>query len=647
VNLAAVAARGAELYGDRRLRLAVAVLGFAAVTYVTVLIAHPTMFAAFHNYDDEGYMLTALKSFVNHGHLYDRVFTQYGPFFYEFWGGVFSLFGIDVTHDSGRTMTMIVWVLASLVFGLGAWRITRSLFLALGTQVLTFTALGVLNNEPMHPIGLIGLLLAVIVVVSTFVGEADLPSPYPLALIGAAVAALVLTKINVGVFAVVSIALVCAVSYRELWGRRWPRLLIEVVFVATPILLMLSKFDEGWVRHYAIHVAVTALAVVIALRANQPARRKAFELRWLIGGFVVLAIVCCVTIVASGTSPGALIEGVISQPLHQSDAFTIPMLMARRVYAFDLVALGAACAYWYGARRGGEPSQAWLAAWSLFAIVVGVTMALSIGGGVLPFDDISMTGYAISMLPFAWVALATTTTARAATPGAPSPRSFARLLLPVLATLQALHGYPVSGSQTYLAIVLLVPTGALCVANGVTGLSRLTPIGPDRIALAGFGALVAVVLAWFTVNTYLRESLNLRRGIYDTAYSMGLPGSDDIRLGIPAEIKMYQDVSHAIKRDCAATLMEPGMDSFYLWAEQEPPSFTATAWPTLFNEAHQRAVVEATDETEDLCLLRNRAIGWEVKNGVLEQYLEKGFRPIGKWGDYELLRRDGPAAAGA
>jgi hypothetical protein len=107
---------------------------------------------------------------------------------------------------------------------------------------------------------------------------------------------------------------------------------------------------------------------------------------------------------------------------------------------------------------------------------------------------------------------------------------------------------------------------------------------------------------------------------------------------------MYQDTAHAIKRDCTALLTEPGMDSFYLWAEQEPPSFTATAWPTLFNEEHQRKVVEATEGTEDLCLLRNRAIGWEVTGGVLERYLEEGFAPIGKWGDYELLRRDRPAA---
>jgi hypothetical protein len=638
VNAGALAVRAAALWDDRRLRVAVGVLGFAAVSLVTVLIAHPKMFSGFHSYDDEGYMLTALKGFVSHGELYDRVFSQYGPFYYEFWGGIFSLFGIPVTHDAGRTATMVVWVLSSLVFGLATWKMTRSIVLGLATQVLTFTALEVLTNEPMHPVGIIALLLAAIVAISCFVGERE--SRYPIALLGAAVAALVLVKINVGFFAAVSVALACAISYPALWRRRWPRLVLEVGFVAIPVLLMLSKFDEGWARHYAIHVAATALAVVIVLRARQPGQRRSRELYWLIGGFVVLAAACCLAIVGTGTSLNGLVEGVIRQPLRQSDAFTIPMQLSRRHYAFDLVALGAAAAYWYGARhRKGEPSQAWVAFWSLFAIAVGVTMALSVAGQLLPFNDRSLTGYQLSMLPFVWVALIATA------PGAEPSPSFARLLLPLLAVLQGLHGYPVAGSQTLLSVVLLVPVGALCVANGVGSLGRATALGPDRVALAGFGVVVAVVLAWFVGYTYLREPLKTSRAAYDAGYPLGLPGAGDIRLGSEEEVALYRDVSDAIRQDCAATLMEPGMDSFYLWSGQEPPSFTATSWQTLFDEAHQQQVIEDTSSTRHLCLLRNKALsaGWGETGGSLVRYLEHGFRPVGRWGEYELLRREGPA----
>ncbi|MBS1887197.1 MAG: hypothetical protein JSU06_08415 [Actinobacteria bacterium] len=641
MNLERLAAWAAPLRGDRRLRIALAAICFAAVTLVTVLIAHPRMFTGFASYDDEGYMLTALKGFVNHGELYDRVFSQYGPFYYEFWGGIFSSFGIPVDHDAGRTVTTVVWVLSSLLFGLGMWRLTRSFLFGLATQVLAFSSLYVLTNEPMHPIGLIALLLAAIVLIAGFVRERE--SPYAMAVLGAALAALVLVKINVGIFAVISVALACAVSFPTLWRRRWPRLGIEVLFVAIPILLMLGKIGEGWARHYAVHVAISALAVVLVLRAREPARRAAADLRWLLGGFLVLAVVCCVAILGAGTSVHGLIDGVIKQPLRQGSAFTIALELSRRVYAFDVVGLGGACAYWYAVRRrgGAESSPLWLGIWSLFAIVVGVTMALSVPGQLLPFDSSSLAGYPLSMLPFAWVALVATTTGPE-----PSP-SFARLLLPLLAVLQSLHAFPVAGSQVFLSALLLVPTGVLCVANGVRGLARATEAGPDRVALAGFGVVVAVTLSWFVVNVYLRESLDTARAGYDAAYPLHLPGASEVRLGSEEEVTLYTDVAHAIKRDCAATLMEPGMDSFYLWSEQEPPSFTATAWEKLFDEEHQERVIEATEGTKDLCLLRNRALAasWGLGEGVLVRYLEHGFRPIGKWGEYELLRREGPARA--
>ena len=638
LNLEDLAARAAALGGNRRLRFVVALLGFAVVTVLLALIAHPKMFNGFSVYDDEGYMLTALKSFVNHGHLYDDVFTQYGPFYYDFWGGFFSLFGIGVTHDSGRTVVMVLWVLSSLVFGLSILRLTGSILLGLGTQILPFAALEVLINEPMHPVSSIALMLALIVAISTFVGSGR--SRWAMGLLGAVIAALVLTKINVGVFAVVSLALACAVSYQQFWGRRWPRIVVEVVFVAIPVLLMASKFDEGWARHYSVHVFATALAVVIALRAVRPAQRQIRELRWLVVGFLAIVVVSCLGVIATGTSIHGLIEGVIRQPLRQSDAFTLPMLLSKRLYAFDLISVGGALAFLYASRRRVEHGPVWVALGSVFAILVGLLMAFSVVGQLLPFNDRGLTGYELSMLPFVWVALATTS------PEEQEGRfAFARILLPALAALQGLHGYPVAGSQTLLSVVLVVPVGALCVGNGVRGLSRLTAADPDRLALIGFGAVVVVVLGWFVAATYVRDPLKQSRGAYHTGYELNLPGSHSIHLGNPEEVELYENISHAIDENCKATQMEPGMDSFYLWSGQEPPSLTATGWETLFDDERQEQVIKDLDPIEGLCLLRNkeRAAGWGLGEGPLVKYLEGGFTLIGKWDEYELLRREGPA----
>src|ERR1700756_267587 len=116
----------ARLLRARGVRFGFGFLAFAAVTVVTKLIARYHSFMGFAKYDDEGYLLISLKSFLNHGALYDDVFTQYGPFYYEFWGGVFSIFGIPVNHHGGRTMIMVVWVLSSLLIGLSTWRMTGS-----------------------------------------------------------------------------------------------------------------------------------------------------------------------------------------------------------------------------------------------------------------------------------------------------------------------------------------------------------------------------------------------------------------------------------------------------------------------------------------------------------------------------------------
>ena len=615
-----------------------AVLAFAAVTVVTCLIAHPQMFTGFRGYDDEGYMLTAIKGFVNHGHLYDDVFTQYGPFYFEAWGGLFSLFGIPVDHDAGRTVTMVAWVVSSLAIGLVTARIAGSVLLGLATQMLVFSALGVLPNEPMHPGGIICLLLAAILSIACFVR--DRPSPFAFAVLGAAVAALVLVKINVGIFVVASLALAAAVSYPAIFERRWARPLVEAGFVAMPVLLLAGKFGEPWPRRFAAHVALAAAALVIALRARRVARRPNEELGWLAGGFLLLAAVSCLTLLAAGTSLHGLFDGVLGQPLRQADAFTIPLQIDNRIFGFDLVALAVAIAYWHvGRARSGEPGLVWTALVSLLSVAIGAAMALSVAGKGLPFDAGGLPGYQFTLLSFAWVALLRPSADRR------PDVSFALLLLPLMAVPQALHAFPVAGSQTLWATFLLIPVGAICIGNGVRGLLAVLPAGAERQAIGIVGASLVVVVGLFVAQTTLREPLKAARHGYDAGVPLRLPGAESIHLP-EEEADLYEGITAAIDRNCAALVMLPGMDSFYLWTEQEPPTgYTATGWPTLFDAEHQRQVIADISPLRDLCLLRNLpfAAGWgngEIPPGPLVGYLERGFVPGAAFGGYELLRRE-------
>jgi hypothetical protein len=620
-----------------RLRIAAIAAAFAAVTVLTYLIANPRMLTGFGFYDDEGYMLVALNSFLDQGSLYDDVFTQYGPFYYEFWGAVFSVFGIPVTHDGGRAVTTIVWVVTSLALGLSAMRMTGSALLGLATQMLVFSSLGTLTAEPMHPGGIIVLLLAAIVAISCAVRERV--SVGAMALLGAAIAALILVKVNVGAFALAAVALACVASYRVLSERRWLRLLVEIGFVAIPFVLMAGKFGEEWVRHYAIHVSIAALAVVIVLRAREGGERASEELGWLVGGFVVLAITVCAAIVAAGTSPGGLFEGVIGQPLRQADAFSIPMGLSNRIYWYDLGALAGALAYFYVVRRGGAPRDAgWVTMVSLLSILIGIEMSLSVIGKSFPFDAQEFAGYQQSLLSFAWVALIPVAGASHRNVG------FARLLLPPLAVLQALHAYPVAGNQTLWAAFLLIPVGAICVGNGVQGLvGSLRGVG-ERRGAAAIGVATAVFLLAFVANITLRESLQSARAAYDSSIPLDLPGAGNVRIGQP-EVEQYRQVTAAIDANCAAVAMLPGMNSFYVWADQEPPTgYNATGWPTLFDEPHERRVIEDIDPVAGLCLLENEPLaawwgGETIPDEPLVRYMRREFRPILTIGDYRLLGR--------
>jgi len=619
-----------------RVRLGLVIAAFLLVTVVTWLIAYPKMFTGFAWYDDEGYMLIALQSFLHHGHLYDDVFTQYGPFYYEAWGAVFSVLGIPVSHDGGRTVTAVAWVLSSLMFGLGTARMARSVLLGLATQVVVFVALWSLATEPMHPGGIICLLLAVVVLLSCAVRTGS--SPGAMALLGGAIAALILVKINVGAFALIALGLVCAVSYDALKDRQWVRGSIEALFIAVPFLLMASRLDEAWARHYAAHVALSALAVVLVLRVVNGRRRPSEELLWLAGGVAGLTVASVVVVFVTGTTLEGLIDGLIRQPLRQADAFSLPLPLSNQFFVLDLIGLGSAMAYCYVSRGDRPISPGWVSATSILVVLVGLEMALSTVGKALPYDAGAVPGFQFSMLPFVWMALIPLS------PNSDPATSFARLLLPPLAVLQALHAFPVAGSQGQWSVLLLIPVGAVCVANGLRSLVANLEGTRERQAMIGIVAISAVVLGGFFLNSTLRSEFRANRAVYNASVPLDLPGAHDVRLS-QTEAETYRAISSAINSHCESFVMLPGMNSFYLWTGQEPPTgFNATGWPTLFDDEHQRRVIDEVRQRPGLCLLKNEggALFWSggsLPASPLVRFMKHNFQPLLTIGDYQLMKR--------
>src|SRR5438034_11519886 len=127
-----------------------------------------SMFGGFQAYDDEGYMLVTLRDYLAGHPLLTPYLALYGPFFYELVGGLFKLLGIIPTNDSGRLFSIVVWLASSVVAGLATYRLTWNLAVGVVGQLVTFSLLAVLAQEPMTTYGLISLLLAGLVLVATY-----------------------------------------------------------------------------------------------------------------------------------------------------------------------------------------------------------------------------------------------------------------------------------------------------------------------------------------------------------------------------------------------------------------------------------------------------------------------------------------------
>ena len=172
----------------------------AGAAVVAWLFARHALAVTFKMYDDEGYVLLSLDHYLRGGRLYTEVFSQYGPFYFFAQGAMFRLLHLPVTHDSGRLVTLLIWLASG---GLGAWfvyRISRDTVLASAAGLACVVLVRDLSFEPGHPQQWILLILMLACCAATIPGTAGLLIP------GALGAALFFTKINVGVFYLAALA---------------------------------------------------------------------------------------------------------------------------------------------------------------------------------------------------------------------------------------------------------------------------------------------------------------------------------------------------------------------------------------------------------------------------------------------------------
>jgi hypothetical protein len=384
------------------------------------------------------------------------------------------------------------------------------------------------------------------------------------------------------------------------------------------------------VRNYAVLVAMAAASVAILAFRIRPSRAlRPRHLGWLVGGAAAAGLIVWVITLLQGTSPAGLIRGFVLDPLRQPDIFVVPLLLPPWALVLAAVSLGLAIgASWLARTR------------DLRGVILGL---IRLGGGLLmilgaagpsPFGPYS---FALA-LPLVWLSLELSP---------PEHMLPAHVLIPSLAVLQTLHAYPVAGSQTAWAIFLLIPVGGIAVAGGqraveeALGRAGLKPrLGASlsTIPLLGFAL-------WFGFNAF--SQLRYFTDAYRANVALDLPGAGRLRL--PQEqVDALRGVTAGLTENCSTFVSLPGLNSFYVFAEEEPPTWlNQSGWMYVFDAELQRRIVSQVDPIGGLCALRNRAMEdlWRQARPLpqrpLVRFIEDTFRPLQDELGYELLVRSG------
>jgi hypothetical protein len=603
---------------------------FAAATAVAAYLGYLTMFTGFFSFDDEGYMLLSLRSYMAGQALYDQVAIQYGPFFFEIFS-VLGALGVPFDHDSGRLVTLAVWLAIALLAGVAVFAFTRSLGLGLATQLITFSTAVTLTNEPMHPGGLV-LLMVIGIASVALISAGRWSGRWPFFVMGAMAAAAILTKVNVGGFAVISIGFACVVTFPTL-ARSWPvRLVAAAGFVVVPFLLMRAELDQAWVQRYALHIGLCALALVVATSTSRPdPNRRLSEIGWLFAGGAALTLVVLAVALFRGSSPNGLLHGIVLYPLQQAGAFQLPLLLPASTLEWDAIGLGGAVlwtVYRLIARRPEVAIEGGI------RVGVGVFIWLTLLGGIhIPglFALSSLNHRLVLPFALAWVVAAP----RGRADGF-EKLDFVRALLPALAILQSLHAFPVAGSQQAFSALALVPLGAICIGDGLAqlGLARV------RLQLVTALLFLTIVVSWLPANW--QQS----RTAYASSVPLGLPGASRVR--VPADqAALLAQVTQSIRDNCDTYISLPGMDSFYIFTQLKPPAgMNLTRWIWLTNDVQQQQMaIQASNRISRLCVLENDELlgfwsqGRPMANGPLLDYIQQGFVPQYSFEHYSLLVR--------
>lgn len=627
-NIAA-SAPAAHPARTRTATLAVSLAAAGCLTVALGFAGYQQIFSTFAEYDDEGYVMLSLASFLEGNPLYDQTYTQYGPAFFVLQAGWHKLTGLPITHDITRFKTLGVWLCAAWLCAGIVYKETRNLPLSLAALLLGFFHLERLCLEPGHPqeFCVLGVLGGVFLC-AHYQNASTRQAACVTLMLGVLTAVLLMTKLNIGLFLFTSIALLHLLRGGT---DRWTLAALACLAIAAlalPFALTLSHLKQ--LTGFALPISVTAsLLATMGVGRALTVEQRDLGLRHALGFGAAAGIGCLLFAAAaliSGTSLAGLWHGLIGQHLGFKDSFftPAPIYGAAVLWAVLMLDLALTTSQ-HAARVVGLVRIAALAVLTYAGLEYLTQTFAPLQHGL---QDRGAAGALVGWAaPLLWIVLLPGQGFDQSKPT--GPPSAGRLGLCLVAALQPLAAYPTPGTQMAVGSVVIA-LGLIVALHDALQLEHHWLPRASLIA-QGFAMLLVCTLLVRCSHFYKH-----RQGLTPLA----LPGAQHLR--VPAETAETHRWLAETLRERTATFVfgEHARNSLYFWTGLRPPTpLNPTFWPFLLGPAQQQRIIEALEQQPRAGVVHAPFAADLPKDSPLLEYLQSEFRPAETRGSFEIWLR--------
>jgi hypothetical protein len=584
------------------------------------IYAYCKVFSEFRSYDDQGYLMITAEGFMKGQPLYDGLYTQYGPFYYDYEWMVHKLLSLPVTHDVTGILCVFHWLTAAGLLALAGGLTVRSAFAGLFVFMQAAVHLNSLPNEPGHPQELIALLLSVGALV---VAKREQRS-WAWLVLGGLGAALAFTKINVGAFFVAGIltALFCSAKGLQLHRRLFWGVLVASCLV--PLMLMRHQLSAGWAAIFLFQACCALIAAELAAHffADQSHNGRK-PILFVSLGFALTGLVLLTLVLANGTSWSGLVEGLIKGPARLASVYTLPSsfysLPHRAIPALVSGALSLATGFAVVLGRNHLDR---------FRLHLGLLKAgYGLLGGLV--FAAQMREQFAWLWPWVWLAMVPIGTARSTSNSDNSHRA----LICLLAAWQGLQAFPVAGTQVYVATFLFVLVYTFCLRDALVILAEQSQVRSWFVTLVGCVGLFG--LSW--CNPFAAWQY------YSQMEPLGIHGATLVRLP-HYQAEELRELSAYLRSHGETFFSYPGVNSLYFWTGKQPPTwFNAGDWMVLLSDQQQNEIVMALQRAEHpLVVVNEPGIKYWERGAVAEEkplvrFIREKCHEIHRIGAYDIL----------